>query len=148
MKPTHIILFALLTATLHAHAGDAQLIVNPMVIHKEAGGDCGCYFYLQDKPKNEGFILYWGFQDDKASMKINNILTKLDILEQSISYKLGQDTTFNLKGGPITATGTCKVAGVCPPESKSCEITDYKGSLVVTDSSQEVTVPIKGVCGC
>lgn len=148
MKPITPIIFALLLASMHSHASDQLLTINPMIKYKEAGGDCGCYFYMQEKPENEGFILYWGFRDKHAAMKINGKLTKLDIVEQNISYKLGQDTTFKLKSGLISANGSCKVAGVCPPESESCEITDYRGTLVVSNSSQEKRVPIKGVCGC
>ena len=135
-------------AALQAHASEQLITINPMIEYKEAGGNCGCYFYLQDKPRAEGFVLYWGFGDEHAVMKINGNLTKLDIVEEHISYKIGQDTTFKLKGDTVTANGSCKVSGVCPPESESCEITNYKGTLIVANSSQETTISIKGVCGC
>lgn len=144
---TSIACLILMTAS-HSYAGGDSLIVNSMVEFKEAGGDCGCYFYLQDKPKDEGFILYWAFGDKQAEMKINGELTKLDILEEKLSFKLGQDATFKLKGAAVNVNGTCKVSGICPPESESCEVTDYKGSLYLNSSSQEVTIPIDGVCGC
>ena len=125
-----------------------NISIETMLETQEAGGDCGCYFYLAGKPEKESFVLYWPFHDESGVMKINGKLTYLDITDRELKYNLGEETSFLLKNNDTVVTGKCKVSWICPEDDESCEITKYTGKMSITRDKQTTDVAIQGSCGC
>ena len=130
-------------------AKSGTLVISSIVQNKEAGGDCGCYYYSKNH-KKDNFILYWPLNNNgtgKAVIKINNKLTYLDYVNEKLdSDKKAQ--LFYFKNNKFNLSGKTISYKTCDTDEKYCESWGEKGDFTLSNLNNSITVKIEGTCGC
>jgi hypothetical protein len=117
------------------------------LLQSEWQPDCGCAF--RDANDNSSMLAFWAV-DEPAHMFINGDLRTLKVTEHfgSTPVQLGDPYSAELTGPDIQATVEATTTFVCPKEQESCEVTRYKGRLVVRSGTSVGSFQITGDCGC
>lgn len=117
---------------------------------------CGCSFSFWYSGNNlDGIFAVLDNSSDRMRMNINSTIVRVNKIkyEHNAAIK-GEETvgdkikeTWQYEDFTIDLDYT--ISFVCPKDSQGgCEVTRYEGRMTVKTKGYELTIPIKGDCGC
>jgi hypothetical protein len=143
----------LLASVLVSELSNAGPRVDPLR-EQDIDYGCGCSFQLpaSDQAK-AATVLQWEL-GMPANVRVDGRLYKLSIKglrgksQDRHPWKVGDKTTFDLKGSGVSVTAACTVTEVCPTERLACEVTHLKAVLTVRTNEGQTVLKAQGTCGC